>query len=163
MLVPRVVRVRLARIPECGVASLARELGQQLIAIHELAALDALDAPGEFGLLLRGQFEPLVIFLGQDRYGRALLQALAFDLDPAGDDLAGDQLHRFTSRRSVPRPTCPCTRYWLHLRGAVSPVFLPRQGRFRSNTVKARHLGFDGRTPRSKSDKRIRRAPSRVW
>src|SRR3954470_5023536 len=98
MLVPRVVRVRLARIPECGVASLARELAEQLIAIHELAALDALDAPGELGLVLGGELEPLIVFLRQDRYGRALLQALALDLDPAGDDLAGDQLHRFTSR-----------------------------------------------------------------
>src|SRR4051794_11920905 len=123
MLVPRVVRVRLARIPECGVASLARELGQQLIAIHELAALDALDAPGEFGLLLRGQFEPFVIFLREDRYGRALLQALAFDLDPAGDDLAGDQLHRFTSRTSVPRLTWSCTSG----AGCLAPLFLPNR------------------------------------
>src|SRR5438067_13941283 len=80
-------------ILEGVVASLARELAQQLIAIHELPALDALDASGELGLLLGGEFEPLIIFLRQDRYGRALLQALAFDLDPSGDDLACDQLH----------------------------------------------------------------------
>jgi hypothetical protein len=79
---------------ESVVASLARELVEQLIAIHELPALDALDAAGELGVLGGRELELFIIFVCQDRYGRALPQALAFDLDPAGDNLAGDQLHR---------------------------------------------------------------------
>src|SRR5205814_10104881 len=118
MSAPRVARVPLPLIRECVVASLARQLAEQLIAIHELPGLDALDTARELGLLLGGELEPLVIFSRQDRYSRALLQGLAFDLDPAGDDLAGDQLHRFTSGMSVPRPT------WSRTRGArrLSPI-----------------------------------------
>src|SRR5262244_3991314 len=85
-----VARGRLPRQHGGGNASLARELVEELVAVHKSTALGRLNAPGELGLLLGSQFECLVIFMSQDGNGRALLQALALHLDLAADDLARD-------------------------------------------------------------------------